>query len=144
MPEYALGDVSVAGEARRVSPEWARAQDRLTAAAAQFLRDRLPAAVSVAEDRERSGTLWSVDLGSRPANLVAGAAFRRKFGDLATYEVRGRLEEYRLKLANPREAWRASRGRAFRSLYLFAILAIFGAVLMFRPSVVLDAMPRRA
>lgn len=140
--EYDLGDVSAHGEARRRSAAWGRAQDTMVEEAAGFLRARVPSSQQIASERERAGTAWIVKRGPAQANLSVGADFRKRFGERATFRVLGDSEEYRLGLASPSEAWRAGRGKALRFLYLSLLLAVLGAVLAFRPEVLLEALPR--
>lgn len=138
-----LGDVSAFGEARKRNPAWGQAQDAASRDAELFLARSLPKEITLSRESVKGGTKFVVARGAAAGSSAVFDAFRRKFPGRRRTSFRvlhGDREEYFLGFADPREAWRAARGRAFIMLCFFLLVAVFGAILMFRPRVLLDAL----
>lgn len=92
-------------------------------------------------ERKRDGTAFLVSRGTAEGSTEVPEAFRARFGrDRARCRaLPGDRDEYFLAFADPREAWRMHRGRAFALLFAFAAIAAVGLILMFRPHLLIGA-----
>lgn len=139
---FDLGDVSAYGEARRRNPAWGRVQDEKALRAKVFFMKALPKGVTLERERVSGGTKFLATRGTASGSPAVFDDFRRLFGARGTSHraLHGDRDEYFLAYADPREAWRAARGRAAIGLCFFVAVASLGLVLLLSPRVLLDAI----